>query len=103
MKNFFGVFRSFSDFGNWLENFAFKEESVFLYLKNCVSKRNAYKKGGFCMKKRKSKDDFNFINAMLNHNKKDVNFCGCSFTVDTVSKRDLNRMQRQKQKLNRKV
>ena len=55
------------------------------------------------MKKRKSKDDFNFINAMLNQNKKDVNFCGCSFTVDTVSKRDLNRMQRQKQKLNRKM
>lgn len=34
---------------------------------------------------------------------KEVNFCGCSFTVDTVNKRDLNRMQRQKQKLNRKV
>lgn len=55
------------------------------------------------MKKRKSKDDFNFINKMLNQNKKDVNFYGCSFTVDTVNKRDLNRMQRQKQKLNRKV
>lgn len=55
------------------------------------------------MKKRKSKDDFNFINAMLNQNKKDVNFCGYSFNVDTVNKRDLNRMQRQKQKLNRKV
>ena len=55
------------------------------------------------MKKRKSKDDFNFINAKLNQNKKDVNFCGCSFTVDTVSKKDLNRMQRQKQKLNWKV
>ena len=41
--------------------------------------------------------------TMLNQNKKDVNFCGCSFTVDTVNKRDLNRMQRQKQKLNRKV
>ena len=55
------------------------------------------------MKKRKSKDDFNFINKMLNQSKKDVNFYGCSFTVDTVNKRDLNRMQRQKQKLNRKV
>ena len=55
------------------------------------------------MKKRKSKDDFNFINERLNQNKKTVNFCGYSFNVDTVSKRDLNRMQRQKQKLNRKV
>ena len=55
------------------------------------------------MKKRKSKDDFNFINTRLNQNKKVVNFCGCYFTVDTVSKKDLNRMQRQKQKLNRKV
>ena len=55
------------------------------------------------MKKRKSKDDFNFINSRLNQNKKEVNFCVCSITVDTVNKRDLNRMQRQKQKLNRKV
>ena len=55
------------------------------------------------MKKRKSKDDFNFINERLNQNKKVVNFCGYSFNVDTVSKKDLNRMQRQKQKLNRKV
>ena len=55
------------------------------------------------MKKRKSKDDFNFINKMLNQNKTDVNFYGFHFTVDTVNKRDLNRMQRQKQKLNRKV
>ena len=61
------------------------------------------KKKGVFMKKRKSKDDFNFINARLNQNKKVVNFCGCSFTVDTVSKKDLNRMQRQKQKLNRKM
>ena len=55
------------------------------------------------MKKRKSKDDFNFINSRLNQNKKDVNFCGYYFTVDTISKKDLNRMQRQKQKLNRKM
>lgn len=55
------------------------------------------------MKKRKSKDDFNFINARLNQNKKNVIFYGCSFLVDTVSKRDLNRMKRQEQKLNRKV
>ena len=61
------------------------------------------KKGDFFMKKRKSKDDFNFINARLNQNKKVVNFCGYSFNVDTVNKRDLNRMQRQKQKLNRKM
>ena len=51
--------------------------------------------------KKRNKDCFNFVNQKMN--KKDVNFCGCSFTVDTVSKRDLNRMQRQKQKLNRKV
>ena len=55
------------------------------------------------MKKRKSKDDFNFINARLNQNKKTVSFCGFAWTVDTVNKRDLNRMQRQEQKLNRKV
>ena len=61
------------------------------------------KKGDFFMKKRKSKDDFNFINERLNQNKKDVNFCGCSFTVITINKKDFNRMQRQKQKLNRKV
>ena len=60
------------------------------------------KKGDFFMKKRKSKDDFNFINARLNQNKKDVYLYGSNM-FDTVSKKDLNRMQRQKQKLNRKV
>lgn len=55
------------------------------------------------MKKRKSKDDFNFINQRLNKNKKEVYFCGFCKTVDTVNKKDLNRMQRQRQKINRKV
>ena len=53
------------------------------------------------MKKRKSKDDFNFINQRLNKNKKDVYFCGIYETVDTVNKKDLNRMQR-RQRINRK-
>jgi hypothetical protein len=50
------------------------------------------------MKKQKSRDDFNFINQRLNRNKKIVNCFGCSSVVDTVNKRDLNRMKRQAQK-----
>ena len=49
---------------------------------------------------KRNKDYFNFVNQKVN--KKDV-YLYCSNMFDTVSKKDLNRMQRQKQKLNRKV
>lgn len=54
------------------------------------------------MKKRKSKYDFNFENQNVKVNKKDVYLCGSNM-FDSVSKKDLNRMQRQRQKINRKA
>lgn len=53
------------------------------------------------MKKRKSKDDFNFVNQNGKVNKKDIYLCGSNM-FDSVSKKDLNRMQR-RQKINRKM
>ncbi len=50
--------------------------------------------------KKRNKDCFNFVSQKVN--KKDVYLYGSNM-FDTVSKKDLNRMQRQKQKLNRKV
>ena len=50
--------------------------------------------------KKRNKDCFNFVSQKVN--KKDVYLHGSNM-FDTVSKKDLNRMQRQKQKLNRKV
>ena len=59
------------------------------------------KKGDFFMKKRKSKYDFNFENQNVKVNKKDVYLCSSNM-FDSVSKKDLNRMQR-RQKINRKM
>ena len=50
--------------------------------------------------KKRNKDCFNFVNQKMN--KKDVYLYGSNM-FDTVSKRDLNRMQRQKTILNRKM
>ena len=47
LKNFFGVFRSFTGFGKWLENLALKEEIEFYTAENTVSKRNVLEKRGF--------------------------------------------------------